>query len=591
MQGVALVPDGRREIIWLDADFAINLGAFDDATLNEVRTLPSGTSIAQPVAVASDANTVHVFGVSPEYALTHWRYDANAAFSIRWSEPEVVGGDVCSAPAVVAGSGGLDVFCLGADRGMLHTRWHGTAWSAWVELGGCFTSLPIALPHPGGGFDLFARGLDFVVYHTHWTTGAADWQKLGGGLLGEPEAASAPAAVRVSSGMVVFVTTPGGAIACTEFDGTVWKPWSSLDVAQRASGDKDAITFISEPVAVVVPGGIEAGGGTPPVATTGEATRPTPPLPAPLLTGRTRVDVFGVGSDKQLWHKALSAGGWDPPWTWTSVGGSFACAPSVVVHPGHGVTAVTATPARFNVAVPHTDGTVHRFTFDPSSSPPVSDDQAPSRPPFRLPSRFAFAVPKLQIDNTRSQGQDTDLGVVTLTAGNWPLQTVSFAIGDVDNGSHDLSDRLGLDAVVELPEPVVFTYSIVNSHDTDTDAEKTLETQIAKGVDDFINDAIKGAIEGEAKSTIVGSLLGTALVGWLTDWLNSELAFAFGGCDGLVAAEAITYPSGRAVATQIAEHGSGTPRIWETSTRNLREDYPTNCQSSSYLIFTSITPL
>src|SRR5262249_57257263 len=109
----------------------------------------------------------------------------------------------------------------------------------------------------------------------------------------------------------------------------------------------------------------------------------------------------------------------------------------------------------------------------------VSDDQAPSRPPFRLPSRFAFAVPKVQVDNTRSEHEDTDLGVVTLSAGNWPLQTISFEIGDVNNGSYDLSDRLQLEAIVELPEPVVFTYSIVNSHDTDADAEHTLETQIA----------------------------------------------------------------------------------------------------------------
>jgi hypothetical protein len=70
------------------------------------------------------------------------------------------------------------------------------------------------------------------------------------------------------------------------------------------------------------------------------------------------------------------------------------------------------------------------------------------------------------------------------------------------------------------------------------------------------------------------------LVGW-----------AFGGCDGLVAAEAIVYPDGQQVQQQITSHGTGVPRTFETSTRNLTDNPPFSCNSSSYLIYTSITQL
>jgi hypothetical protein len=81
-------------------------------------------------------------------------------------------------------------------------------------------------------------------------------------------------------------------------------------------------------------------------------------------------------------------------------------------------------------------------------------------------------------------------------------------------------------------------------------------------------------------------ILGAGLISSLADQLAG---FAFGGCDGLVAAEAISYRSGRDVRTQIASHGTGTPRKFETSTRNLRSDYPSGCHDSIYIVFTSIT--
>jgi hypothetical protein len=582
MHGVALVPSSRLDVLWLDNDFSLNLAGFDDETLDEARELPPGTFLSPPVAVTLGPDRLAVFGIGPDYSLDHWLYDASAAFGTRWQSGESLGVGFSSTPAAVSsGDNHIDLFALGLDLGMLHTTWNGSSWTAWDELGGGFTTLPVVLPAGSGTFDIFARGLDFMVYYTRWTVGGpADWQQLGGGLLGEPSAASAPAVVRVGGGTLVFVTAGDGSIRYTEFDGTVWKPWTSMGPAVAQAGDKSAVTFVSEPVAVAlyprwpVP---DIGPAASPDATVRAAA-----LPPSLISDRTRVEVFAVGSDNALWQKTLDHTGWQPAANWASLGGSFACAPSVVA-PAHAVSPVSSPPAYLALVEPSTDGTVHRWSFDPTPTPGSSvgawgEDQPP-RPAFRLPSRYTFKVDKVQIDSTRSVDNDTDVAVASLAVGNWPPQSIAFGgMGDVNNGVHLLDDRLAITRLVELCEPVVFTYSIVNNHDSGDEA--IVVGVIVKGLEDWVNDLLKAALP-----VPLGSIAGAGVAAFA----DRLVGLAFGGCDGVVAAEAIAYSNGRNVQQQIANHGSGVPRTFETSTRNLREDFPWGCNSSSYLVFTSIT--
>jgi hypothetical protein len=579
---VALIPSSRLDVLWLDNDFALNIAGFDDPTLDEARELPLGTLISPPVAVPVGEHRLDVFGIGPEDALYHWVYDASAPFGTRWSSVEVLGVGFSSTPAAVAvGDNRIDLFALGGDRGMLHIAWNGTNWSSWESLGGGFTSLPVVLPAALGTFDIFARGLDFIVYHAHWAPGGpADWQMLGGGLLGEPSGASAPAAVRVRHGTLVFVTATDGAIWYIEFDGTVWRPWRSLGPAVSSAGNKSAIPFISEPVSVALYPSSDIVVEPGPIASPGEGEAAAS-LPPSLISRRTRVDVFGVGSDNALWQKTLDHTGWHPAGNWRSLGGSFACAPSVVA-PAHALSVGAMPPARFSMTAPHTDGTIHRWSFDPTATPAGawSNDQAP-RPRFRLPTRYTFAVDQVQIDDTRSQHEDTDLAIATLNVGNWPLQAITHSMGDVNNGLYQLGERLAITRAIELCEPVVFSYSIVNNHDSGDEA--TIVAVIVKGIDDYVNDLVKEALKQSVP--IVGSLLGAGFA-WLTERL---VGFAFGGCDGLVAAETIVYATGGKVQGQLASYGTGVPRTYQASTRNLREDFPSGCRSSSYLVYTSIT--
>src|SRR5262249_17229199 len=146
------------------------------------------------------------------------------------------------------------------------------------------------------------------------------------------------------------------------------------------------------------------------------------------------------------------------------------------------------------------------------------------------------------------------------------------------NGPHEYFGRLGFRDTVELCEPVVYTYSIVNNNNPGL--EQAIVTSTVKGVEDVINDVLKGA------GPVVGSILCAGLFTLLVDKL---LGILFGGCDGLVAAGSMSYLTGRDLQDQMLQQGSGTPRGFQTSTRTELGNPPTTCQNSNYLVFTTIT--
>jgi len=71
MQGVALVPSSRLDVLWLDNNFSLNIASFNDATLDEAQVVPPGTLISPPVAVTLGQEQLAVFGLGPDYSLNH----------------------------------------------------------------------------------------------------------------------------------------------------------------------------------------------------------------------------------------------------------------------------------------------------------------------------------------------------------------------------------------------------------------------------------------------------------------------------------------------------------------------------------------
>jgi hypothetical protein len=208
MHGVVLVPNSRRDILWLNSIYEMNCTNWNDVVGHWANPPFSSSSDAPtagayvnlggifaspPVAVAVSESRLDVFGLGTDYAVYHKTFDASITDpASQWTPAwERLGGNFMSTPAVVStGAQQIDVFGLGIDQGMVHSSWNGIAWSDWDELGGCFSSPPVVLPTATGTFDIFARAIDYKLYHLAYDpTTQTDWKILGGGLLGEPVAA------------------------------------------------------------------------------------------------------------------------------------------------------------------------------------------------------------------------------------------------------------------------------------------------------------------------------------------------------------------------------------------------------------------
>ena len=66
-----------------------------------------------------------------------------------------------------------------------------------------------------------------------------------------------------------------------------------------------------------------------------------------------------------------------------------------------------------------------------------------------MPSTYSFSLDWVNITDTMSAGQDTDVAVATLGTGAWPPQSSSHDMGDVNNGDHQLFN-LEFTATVDL---------------------------------------------------------------------------------------------------------------------------------------------
>ena len=143
------------------------------------------------------------------------------------------------------------------------------------------------------------------------------------------------------------------------------------------------------------------------------------------------------------------------------------------------------------MAVAYTDGTIHLWSFDGTI---FSDLYNGPNLNFRLPCTYSFSLDTVEIDNTKSRLKDTDLAVGALAVATWPVRTASFSMGRVDNGTYHYSDRVLIGPItVELCEPLIFTYSIVNKSDLDTSVNvaKAVIATVQKGTEDYVNDLVK----------------------------------------------------------------------------------------------------
>jgi hypothetical protein len=321
-----------------------------------------------------------------------------------------------------------------------------------------------------------------------------------------------------------------------------------------------------------------------------------------------RVDVFGVGTYNEflkgsaLWHKWLDDKGWhgakdadgNDTGQWERVSGSWACAPSIYA-PNHARIIGAMPPVKFYMTEPNYDAMVHSVEYDS-----VAWTHFDKGPQFRLPSYIKFSLDKMEIDNTRSIHNDTDLVWVSYSAGKWPTQQDTGNQGDVNNGTYQLNRDFFNPVAVELCEPLVFSYMIVNSGHTDA---STVFGAIQKGGEDYVNDLLKsltnpdsnaviGGIEILAEAgggpTLAGSLIGAAAGIILDDYLNMLYGLIFRDCDGTVASETVGFRNARDLQAVIRSQGIGG-KYSPPPTVHHNRDAPTGCRHSLYKTFWSAT--
>ena len=212
---------------------------------------PPGGLASDPGAVAWSSGRIDVFAEGADGQLWHKDYAGT------WSGWENLGGGVVGAPTVASwGPGRLDVFVRGTDNHLWHRWYAASSWSAWQPLGGSLVSSPAAASWGPGRIDVVVQGTDLGAWHIAYAGSWTGFEPLGGVLNGNPGLSSwGPGRLDI------FATGSDNRLYHQWYDGG--PAWSGWQLAQNG-------TLTSGPAAV----------------------SPT----------RGDIDVFGRGTDDEIWQ-------------------------------------------------------------------------------------------------------------------------------------------------------------------------------------------------------------------------------------------------------------------------------------------------
>jgi hypothetical protein len=346
---------GRLDIVGLGVDKAVYHKAFDTSLGSQ--WIPSAMNwdslvagfVAVPVAASWGPNRLDVFNIGPDFQCYIKSWDGSA-----WSDWTGLGRDFGfnGRLAVTSwGPGRLDVFGIqpfavdGNNNQMYHKAFdtaNGSQWqpslTGWDALGGNTifgdNSSPTVVSWGPNRLDIFALGIDRQIYHkgwdgTQWVPSPTDWESLGGTFSDTPIVTSwGPNRIDL------FGLGTDRQPYIKSFDGNAWSPdWSPLGGTFNSN-----ITAVSWG-----PGRIDLFGlGTDdqmyhkafdtslgsvwlPSLTDWEALGGTFTSGAAVASwGPGRLDVFGIGTDSQMYIKSWDGSAWSPSGVdWTPLGGNF----------------------------------------------------------------------------------------------------------------------------------------------------------------------------------------------------------------------------------------------------------------------------
>ena len=205
-----------------------------------------------------------------------------------------------------------------------------------------------------------------------------------------------------------------------------------------------------------------------------------------------------------------------------------------------------------------------------------------------------FSLDNLIISNPRSLKKDTDYVTITVTVGNAEPISKTQALGDLGDGTHNVSLALQVD-IPDTPTPIVFAYAVVNNgHANEALVQKGTEAAlayltktgaklIAQQIGQPIGDAV-GAALGASIGTAIVPLVGTAIgaiAGFVTSYVGGII---FADCDGTVATGVRAYVSGDLL------NQTANGKTIKDDVNHPGTDSPTGCGANSkYVTNTTIS--
>jgi hypothetical protein len=203
---------------------------------------------------------------------------------------------------------------------------------------------------------------------------------------------------------------------------------------------------------------------------------------------------------------------------------------------------------------------------------------------------YQFVLERFHIDNTRSRHEDTDTVTFGVRAGSTQTFLQSKAVGDVNNGDHNVAIA---SPPLYLPtggKPAVFSYYIYNG-----DTAKlaiSLDDITGKVIDLYTQQILEGGLSQDPKAEIPDDPdLPNSATFDDTSWVNVfELAaigsLLFPDCDGMVAADVI----GRSKGDLDAAIDNAGGMSYTQNRRYPGTDSPAGCGSNSdYTVTWSVT--
>jgi hypothetical protein len=233
--------------------------------------------------------------------------------------------------SILISSSRMDIFVVGSDRAMYHRYSNGGDWQPidhWENLGGAFAynSSPTAVTWAPHRIDIFAQGKYNHILHKAWDGNSwlpsqtGEWEDLGGNI----RAYTSPTAVSWGRQRAdIFVVG---------IEGDIYH--KAMEMKKRSSpghgpGDLDYYYMDWYPSKN---GWESLAGKIYEEELESSAARLAVTSPAAVSWGPNKIDVFVVGTDKGVYHKAWDGHDWWPSRTgnWHPLGGKCRSTPAAV---------------------------------------------------------------------------------------------------------------------------------------------------------------------------------------------------------------------------------------------------------------------